>query len=42
MIQSVNRSEPGLFVIAYSVQFVPGVRHGKPEEQGVTRYQSDM
>ena len=32
-----NRSESGLFVITYTVQFVPGVREGRLEEliQGV-------
>ena len=37
MVQGGSRSETGLFVITYPVQFVPGVRHGRPNEliQGV-------
>ena len=45
MIQSGNRSEIGLSVITYPVQFVPGVRHGRPDElkQGVqARYQPQL
>ena len=41
-VQWGSRCKTGLFVITYPVQFVPGVRHNRPEEfmQGVQiRYQ---
>ena len=43
MVKSGNRSETGLFVITYPIQFVPGVRNGRPEEQGVqARYRPQL
>ena len=42
MVQSGNRSETGLFVITYLVQFVPGVHHGKPEELMQVRSSSQI
>ena len=45
MVKRGHMSETGLLYITYSVQFVPGVCHGRPEElmqEAQARYQPQL